>query len=66
MSFLPQKDKEMEKLAAAMGEDKQHIKERVETLKESNPMLGHRGVRLAVSYPEIYRMQVRAIAEAVL
>ncbi len=63
--FLPQKDKEIDKLAVAMGEDTQHIKERVEILKESNPMLGHRGARLAVSYPEIYQMQVRAIAEAV-
>ena len=63
--FLPQRDSEIEELAKKTAEKKEIIKERVEMLKEVNPMLGHRGCRLAVSFPEIYRMQVRAIAEAV-
>ena len=63
--FLPQKDQDITKLAGLMGVKPHTIKERVESLKESNPMLGHRGCRLAVSYPEIYQMQARAIAEAV-
>ena len=63
--FLPQRDSEIEELAEKMEERVETIKERVETLKETNPMLGHRGCRLAVSFPEIYQMQVRAIAEAV-
>ena len=63
--FLPQRDSEIRELAEKTGEKEGTIKERVETLKETNPMLGHRGCRLAVSFPEIYQMQVRAIAEAV-
>ena len=63
--FLPQRDSEMEELAGKMEEKKETIKERVQMLKETNPMLGHRGCRLAISFPEIYQMQVRAIAEAV-
>ncbi len=63
--FLPQKEEEIEKLSQEMGERKESIRDRVNALKESNPMLGHRGCRLAISYPEIYRMQVRAIASAV-
>lgn len=63
--FLPQRDSEVRELAEKTGEKEGAIKERVETLKETNPMLGHRGCRLAVSFPEIYQMQVRAIAEAV-
>ncbi len=63
--FLPQGDKEIDQLAKSMGESREIIRSRVESLKEVNPMLGHRGCRLAISYPEIYQMQVRAIAEAV-
>lgn len=63
--FLPQRDSEIKELAEKTGEKEGIIRERVETLKETNPMLGHRGCRLAVSFPEIYQMQVRAIAEAV-
>ncbi len=63
--FLPQRDSEIRELAEKTGEKEGTIRERVETLKETNPMLGHRGCRLAVSFPEIYQMQVRAIAEAV-
>ena len=63
--FLPQKLAEIEEMAKKTGWKKEDIKEQVEALKESNPMLGHRGCRLAVSFPEIYQMQARAIAEAV-
>ncbi len=63
--FLPQREQDIQKLAQVMGQKPDTIKDRVLSLKESNPMLGHRGCRLAVSYPEIYQMQVRAIAEAV-
>ena len=63
--FLPQRDSEIKELAEKTGEKEGIIRERVETLTETNPMLGHRGCRLAVSFPEIYQMQVRAIAEAV-
>ena len=63
--FLPQKDREIQELANDMQEKVEDIYARLESLKEVNPMLGHRGCRLAISYPEIYQMQVRAIAEAV-
>ena len=62
--FLPQERAEMERVAAAMGVDAARVAQRVEALREFNPMLGHRGVRLAVTYPEIYEAQARAIAEA--
>ena len=63
--FLPQRHNEIKQLAQKTGEKEEILKERVEALKEANPMLGHRGCRLAISFPDIYRMQVRAIAEAV-
>ena len=63
--FLPQKEKEIEEFAQKTGKKKEDIKELVESMRESNPMLGHRGCRLAVSFPEIYQMQARAIATAV-
>ena len=63
--FLPQKEKEIEEFAQKTGKKKDNIKELVESMKESNPMLGHRGCRLAVSFPEIYQMQACAIAKAV-
>ncbi len=64
--FLPQKDEDIKSLAESMGVDFEELKDRVEALGEFNPMLGHRGCRLAVTYPEIYRMQTRAIIEAAL
>ncbi len=64
--FLPQKDEDIKALAESMELDFDELKDRVESLAEFNPMLGHRGCRLAVTYPEIYRMQTRAIIEAAL
>jgi pyruvate,orthophosphate dikinase len=62
--FLPHTDKEIEALSAEMHVPAQTLKAKVESLHEFNPMLGHRGCRLAVTYPEIYDMQVQAIMEA--
>ncbi len=64
--FLPQKDEDIKSLAESMGIDYEELKDRVASMAEFNPMLGHRGCRLAVTFPEIYRMQVRAIIEAAL
>ena len=64
--FLPHSDAEIEEVAKASGMDAARLKERAHKLHEFNPMLGHRGCRLAVSYPEIYEMQVRAIIEAAI
>ena len=62
--FVPHEDGPIEQLAQAMGKDVEAVRARVEQLKELNPMLGHRGCRLGISYPEITRMQTRAILEA--
>jgi pyruvate,orthophosphate dikinase len=62
--FLPHDQAGVEELARATGKSVEAIKARIEELKESNPMLGHRGCRLGISYPEITEMQVRAIIEA--
>ena len=62
--FLPHADHEIEEVAKASGMDAEKLKTRAHALNEFNPMLGHRGCRLGVSYPEIYEMQVRAIMEA--
>jgi pyruvate, orthophosphate dikinase len=62
--FLPKSDAEMTEVARATGRDLDFIRHRAASLHESNPMLGHRGCRLAVTAPEIYEMQVRAIFEA--
>ncbi|MDR3109096.1 MAG: pyruvate, phosphate dikinase [Planctomycetaceae bacterium] len=62
--FVPHEKAEQEKLAKEMGIKKEAIAARVEELAESNPMLGHRGCRLGIVYPEITRMQARAICEA--
>jgi pyruvate,orthophosphate dikinase len=62
--FLPHSDKDLEVIAEATGLDAAKLMRRARELQESNPMLGHRGCRLGVSYPEIYEMQVRAIFEA--
>ncbi len=62
--FLPHADEDIKDLAKTMGIDFETLKERVESLHEFNPMLGHRGCRLAVTYPELAEMQARAIIEA--
>ena len=62
--FLPQAEKDIEELAATMGVSAQTLRHKVEFLHEFNPMLGHRGCRLGVTFPEIYDMQVQAIMEA--
>ncbi|BDV41707.1 pyruvate, phosphate dikinase [Geotalea uraniireducens] len=62
--FLPQEEKDIEALAKTMGVTPQTLKNKVEYLHEFNPMLGHRGCRLGLTFPEIYDMQVQAIMEA--
>jgi pyruvate,orthophosphate dikinase len=62
--FLPHTPKEIEELAKKMGIPVEELRAKVEALHESNPMLGHRGCRLGVVYPEITAMQARAIFEA--
>lgn len=62
--FLPKEDKQIEEVAKELGISKEKIKEKVDALSEINPMLGFRGCRLGIIYPEIYEMQVRAIFEA--
>ncbi|HEY7990629.1 MAG TPA: pyruvate, phosphate dikinase [Stellaceae bacterium] len=62
--FLPKTEAEMKEVAAATGRDIASIRQAAIALHEANPMLGHRGVRLAITSPEIYDMQVRAIFEA--
>lgn len=62
--FLPKTRMDMEELAKHTGRYVKDIEYMIEELKEFNPMLGHRGCRLAITYPEIYKMQVRAIVEA--
>ena len=64
--FLPHTDSEMEELANSMGVAFDVIKNKVESLKEFNPMMGHRGCRLDVTYPEIAKMQTRAVIEAAI
>lgn len=64
--FLPVKEEEITELAEAMNVTLEILKDRIEDLSEVNPMLGHRGCRLAVTFPEIYRMQTRAIIEAAI
>ena len=62
--FLPQADHEIEEVADQMNANPDVLRSRVAELHEFNPMLGHRGVRLLISYPEIAEMQARAIFEA--
>lgn len=64
--FLPHEDEDIKALATEMGITFEELKVTVESLKEFNPMLGHRGCRLAVTYPEIAEMQTRAIIEAAI
>jgi pyruvate,orthophosphate dikinase len=62
--FVPHEDDKQRELAQRIGVSSAKIKQRVEQLHEANPMLGHRGCRLCITYPEILEMQVRAIMEA--
>ena len=62
--FLPKSKKEILEVANAIGTDESEIESRIDELHEQNPMLGHRGCRLGISFPEIYEMQCRAIFEA--
>ena len=64
--FIPKTDAEMEALAKSMGITVEHIKEVCDELHEFNPMMGHRGCRLAITYPEIAKMQTRALMEAAI
>ncbi|WP_319202151.1 pyruvate, phosphate dikinase [uncultured Ilyobacter sp.] len=64
--FLPNKDDEIKRLADDMNLDFDELKQRVFSLHEFNPMLGHRGCRLAITYPEIYEMQAKAIIGAAI
>ena len=64
--FLPHTDEEIKPLADSLGMDFDSLKDRVESIREFNPMMGHRGCRLAVTYPEIARMQTRAVIEAAI
>jgi pyruvate,orthophosphate dikinase len=64
--FLPHQDNEKKQLAEHLDIELKEVSERIEKLHEFNPMLGHRGCRLGVTFPEIYQMQVRAIIEAAL
>ena len=64
--FLPHKEEEFEEVARAAGTNVRKLRARAIALHEANPMLGHRGCRLGITYPEIYEMQARAILEAAL
>ena len=64
--FLPHTDEEIKPLAESLGMTFESLKARVESLKEFNPMMGHRGCRLAITYPEIAEMQTRAVIEAAI
>ena len=64
--FLPHTDEEITMLAKSLNMSFEALKNRVTSLKEFNPMMGHRGCRLAVTYPEIARMQTRAVIEAAI
>ena len=64
--FLPKTEEEMKPLAESLGITYETLKNRVDSLKEFNPMMGHRGCRLAITYPEIAKMQTRAVIEAAI
>ncbi|MFP4112175.1 MAG: pyruvate, phosphate dikinase [Candidatus Woesearchaeota archaeon] len=64
--FLPQDEDQIEELAASMGVTVDKLKSKIDSLHEVNPMLGHRGCRLGITYPEITEMQTRAIIEAAM
>ncbi len=64
--FLPHADQEMQDVADSLGTELSVIRQRAEELSEANPMLGHRGCRLGIAFPEIYEMQARAIFEGAI
>ena len=64
--FLPKTNKEIQEVADSLGVDLREIHNRISDLHEQNPMLGHRGCRLAISFPQIYEMQCEAIFEALV
>lgn len=64
--FLPHTEEEMKELATSLNMTFESLKTRVNSLKEFNPMMGHRGCRLAITYPEIARMQTKAVIEAAI
>ena len=64
--FVPHDEKQQSELAKEMGLSLEQVRRRVSQLHEANPMLGHRGCRLAITYPEILKMQIRAIVEAAI
>ena len=64
--FLPHTDEEIRPLAESLGMTFEALKARIDSLKEFNPMMGHRGCRLAITYPEIAKMQTRAVIEAAI
>ena len=64
--FLPHTDEEIKPLAESLGMTFEALKARIESLKEFNPMMGHRGCRLAITYPEIAEMQTRAVIQAAI
>ena len=62
--FLPKSEKEISEVAEVVGINIKEVQSRIDELHEQNPMLGHRGCRLAISFPEIYEMQCEAIFKA--
>ena len=62
--FLPHEEKDIQGFASSAGLDEGQVRHRLSALSETNPMLGHRGCRLGITFPEIYEMQARAIFEA--
>ena len=64
--FLPKTEKEIKELADDLGKTVEELHEVIASLKEFNPMMGHRGCRLAITYPEIAKMQTRAVIEAAI
>ena len=64
--FLPKADKDIDEVARSLNLSAKEVKDRISELHEENPMLGHRGCRLGISFPEIYEMQCRAIFEAIV
>ncbi len=64
--FLPKADKDLDEVARSLNLASKEIRDRISELHEENPMLGHRGCRLGISFPEIYEMQCRAIFEAII
>ncbi len=64
--FLPNSNEENKELLEKLNINKEELTNRIEQLNELNPMLGHRGSRLGITFPEIYRMQAKAIIEAAI